>query len=55
MNPGLPLISICVPVYNEEDNIDPFQARLIPVLEALAESYRFEILFTDNCSEDTTF
>lgn len=49
------LISICVPVFNEEDNIWPFYERLRPVMEGLADRYDFEMLFTDNHSEDSTF
>ena len=50
-----PLISICVPVYNEEANIEPFHERVTRALDALEPHYRFEILFTDNHSEDHTF
>jgi dolichol-phosphate mannosyltransferase len=49
------LISICVPVYNEEDNVRPLYERLAKTLEGLAGRYDFEILFTDNHSEDATF
>lgn len=49
------LISICVPVYNEEDNIRPFYARLRSVIDPLADRYDFEIVVTDNHSEDRTF
>ena len=49
------LISICVPVYNEAENIRPLYERLAPVLAKLANRYDFEILFTDNHSEDETF
>lgn len=49
------LISICVPVYNEEDNVVPFYERMLPIMEALADRYDFEMLFTDNHSEDATF
>lgn len=48
------LITISVPVLNEQDNID----RLLERLSALAEkesAYRFEFLFTDNASTDRTF
>ncbi len=48
-------ISICVPVFNEEDNILPFYERILPVMEALNETFDFEILFTDNHSTDATF
>lgn len=50
-----PLVSICVPVYNEEANVGPLHARLSTVTAALAERYRFEFLFTDNHSTDRTF
>lgn len=48
------LISICVPVYNEEDNIDPLLRRLSAVARQ-EKGYDFEFLFTDNASEDCTF
>jgi dolichol-phosphate mannosyltransferase len=43
-------ISVVVPVYNEEENIRPFLARLEPVLEEIAES--FEIVFVLDPSAD---
>ncbi|MCW5772526.1 MAG: glycosyltransferase family 2 protein [Rhodospirillaceae bacterium] len=49
------LISICVPVFNEEDNIVPLYERLVPVLARFDDRYDFELLFTDNHSEDETF
>lgn len=48
------LITISVPVYNEEENI----ASLMTRLKAFAEvepAYDFEFLFTDNASEDRTY
>ncbi|MBI4852550.1 MAG: glycosyltransferase family 2 protein [Acidobacteria bacterium] len=50
-----PLISIVVPVYNEEANIDLFYSAVNKELEALSERFRFEIIFTDNHSTDNTF
>jgi dolichol-phosphate mannosyltransferase len=50
-----PLISICVPVYNEELNIEPFYSRVLSVIDGLSDQYRFEMLFTDNHSTDATF
>jgi len=47
-----PLISIVVPVYNEEANIGPFYAAVTAKLEP---EYRFEFVFTDNHSVDRTF
>jgi dolichol-phosphate mannosyltransferase len=45
-------ISVVVPVYKEEGNIQPFLARLRPVLESVSE--RWEILFClDPCPDRT--
>lgn len=51
----LPLISIVVPVYNEEPNILPFHDRVSRVTAELGDRYRFEFVFTDNHSTDRTF
>lgn len=53
-NKELPLISIVVPVFNEEDNIDRTYSELKRVTAQLID-YRFEFLFTDNHSTDLTF
>lgn len=49
-----PLISIILPVYNEEDNILRTFARLQDITASLG-GYRFEFIFTDNRSTDNTF
>ena len=49
------LISIVVPVYNEQGNIEPLYAALTEVFAQIAERYDFELVFTDNHSEDATF
>jgi glycosyltransferase involved in cell wall biosynthesis len=49
------LISIIIPVFNEEPNIEPLYAALAPILEQLKAQYNFELLFTDNHSTDGTF
>jgi glycosyltransferase involved in cell wall biosynthesis len=49
------LISICVPVFNEERNIEPLYQALGPVMQQVSERYDFEMLFTDNHSTDRTF
>ena len=49
------LISIVVPVYNEEANIVPFHEAVVRELAPLAATYDFEFVFTDNHSSDGTF
>lgn len=49
------LISICVPVYNEADNVRPLYERVKAVMDTLADRYDWELLFTDNHSQDATF
>lgn len=52
--PAKPLISIIVPVYNEERNVDRTYGELRRVTDSL-DAYRFEFIFTDNHSTDNTF
>lgn len=54
MEPGKPLISLVVPVFNEEENIPAFYADARRVTDALADQYEFEFVFTDNHSTDRT-
>jgi polyisoprenyl-phosphate glycosyltransferase len=49
------LISVIVPVYNEEANVEPLYDAVNRTLERIADGYRWEIVFTDNCSSDGTF
>jgi glycosyltransferase involved in cell wall biosynthesis len=49
------LISIVVPVLNEDKNVKRFYTALLKVITTLEKKYLFEILFTDNHSEDDTF
>jgi glycosyltransferase involved in cell wall biosynthesis len=49
------LLSICVPAYNEEGNIFPLYERVKSVMAPLSGQYDFELLFTDNHSDDRTF
>jgi len=46
------LVSIVVPVYNEQDNIDLFKREVCKSMEQLP--YRFEIIFVDDGSRDAT-
>src|SRR3954471_12064737 len=51
-----PLISIIVPVYNEEDNVRPvYEAVNRVFLEQLSQRFDWEFVFTDNRSTDNTF
>jgi undecaprenyl-phosphate 4-deoxy-4-formamido-L-arabinose transferase len=45
-----PYITIVIPVYNEEGNLQPLFARLYPVLQKLGKP--FEVIFTDDGSRD---
>jgi len=49
------LISIIVPVYNEEGNVQRLLDRVTSALKSEEEKYDFEFVFTDNHSEDLTF
>lgn len=50
----MPLLSIIVPVFNEEANIARAHAAIVAELER-RENLDFEIIFTDNHSTDDTF
>ncbi len=45
-----PSISVVIPVYNEQDNLEALFARLMPVMDTLGKPY--EILFTNDGSRD---
>jgi undecaprenyl-phosphate 4-deoxy-4-formamido-L-arabinose transferase len=48
--PDKPYITIVIPVYNEEGNLEPLFTRLYPVIQKLGKP--FEIIFTDDGSSD---
>ena len=48
-----PILSIVVPVYNEEDNVRPLFEKIQAVCEAIGDAY--EVLFVDDGSKDKTF
>ena len=50
--PG-PYLSVVIPIYNEEANVEPLMERLFEVLPALGVS--FEVLAIDDGSQDGTF
>ncbi|HVY12472.1 MAG TPA: glycosyltransferase family 2 protein, partial [Alphaproteobacteria bacterium] len=49
------LVSIVIPVYNEEMNVRNALLRVKEVFTPLADQYDFECVFTDNHSTDRTF
>ena len=48
-----PILSIVVPVYNEEDNVRPLFEKIQTVCEAIGDAY--EVIFVDDGSKDKTF
>jgi len=48
------LISICIPVYNEEKNILNAYSVIKNLFEKNLINFDYEIIFTDNCSDDET-
>ena len=48
------LISIICPVHNEEEAVPLFYERLMRVIDDLRQRYDFELIFTNNASEDRT-
>ncbi len=46
----VPAVSLVIPVFNEEPNLDPLYERLEPVLEKLGQPY--EVIFVDDGSRD---
>lgn len=50
---GKKTVSIMIPCYNEEENIEPIIQAVIGQMEALPQ-YDYEVLCIDNCSTDQT-
>ena len=50
-----PLISIVVPVFNEEENVHPLYEAVKTELDKISNEYDYEFIFTDNRSTDATF
>jgi glycosyltransferase involved in cell wall biosynthesis len=46
-------LSVIIPVFNEDGNVEPLYSRLKPVLQRMGRSY--EIIFIDDGSRDATF
>lgn len=53
--PTRKLISIVTPVYNEQDNVESLYNAVRALFESQLTAYDFELIFTDNHSEDDTF
>ncbi len=49
------LLSVLIPVFNEEQNIIPCYTAVVEALKAVSDEFDFEIIFTDNHSKDKTF
>ena len=47
-------ISIMVPCYNENENVEPMSEALVKMLEEKLSKYDYEIVFIDNASTDGT-
>ena len=42
------LISICIPILNEEENIALIYKKIIQIFNKYKNKYHYEIIFTDN-------
>jgi len=49
------LLSICIPVFNEEENLPAIIPAIDQALAGIADRYDLEFVFTDNCSSDGSF
>jgi len=52
---GSPLLTICVPVLNECQNLIPLYKRLDKLSKVMEKKCDFEFIFTDNASDDATW
>lgn len=49
------IISICIPIKNESKNIELIYDSIKNIFLDKLKSYEYEIIFTDNCSNDNSF
>jgi dolichol-phosphate mannosyltransferase len=47
-------LSIIIPCYNEEDNVQKMREELFPILESLSQEYILQVVFVDDGSTDQT-
>lgn len=47
-------LSIVIPCYNEEDNVQKMREELFPILESLSLTYNLQVIFVDDGSTDQT-
>ena len=52
---AIKLVSVVIPMLNEEVSLGPLMERLDPVLDSISDRYRVEILFVDDGSTDRSF
>ena len=50
------MVSIVIPLYNEEDNVDSYEVDLFPVIDKIAKEYNttFDFIFVNDGSKDRT-
>src|SRR6267142_1923165 len=48
-------VSVVIPVFNEEENIEAAYRAVCEVFASVADRYALEIIFTDNHSDDKSF
>lgn len=47
-------VCICIPCYNEENNIEPLVKAILQEFQTKLQGYDYNIQFIDNCSTDST-
>lgn len=50
----MPLISVVIPTFNEENNVEPLFESIKDLFEKELSSYDYEVIFIDNLSDDGT-
>ena len=48
-------LTVICPVFNEENTVPLFFARILPVIESLSSRYKVDLLFLNNASTDGTY